>query len=183
MDLRDIARAGRRQPRRRELPLGRNVERPGERTLDRLQALTGKPVLDSHYFDAPNRRGRRSTAWMPARLASNADIGGDAGMLQLVLGEGCGRVRPSTSMCTTTQAATSSRSEREARDELRTASAAATLGCADDFDALARLRCCSARAGRMRRGARTASRPTALPSSPIAAARTSGRSSARSRHP
>ena len=26
--------------------------REGERTIDRLQALTGKPVVDSHYFDA-----------------------------------------------------------------------------------------------------------------------------------
>lgn len=57
----------------------------GERTLDRLQALTGKPVLDSHYFDA--RIGAGTLGGTEAgTLASNADIGGDAGMLQLVLG-------------------------------------------------------------------------------------------------
>lgn len=57
----------------------------GERTLDRLQALTGRPVLDSHYFDA--RIGAATLDGMDAgALASNADIGGDAGMLQLVLG-------------------------------------------------------------------------------------------------
>lgn len=57
----------------------------GERMLDRLQALTGRPVLDSHYFDA--RIGAATLDGMDAgALASNADIGGDAGMLQLVLG-------------------------------------------------------------------------------------------------
>jgi len=60
--------------------------RQGERTLDRLQALTGRPVLDSHYFDA--RIGVADPDGIDAgALASNADIGGDAGMLQLVLGD------------------------------------------------------------------------------------------------
>jgi len=61
------------------------TSRQGERTLDRLQRLIGKPVLDSHYFDA--RIGAASDA-DGAMTASNDDaIGGDAGMLQLVLGD------------------------------------------------------------------------------------------------
>ncbi|MFL6591600.1 MAG: hypothetical protein ACJ8GK_02680 [Luteimonas sp.] len=59
--------------------------RQGERTLDRLQALTGRPVLDSHYFDARIGAGTLDGT-DAAVLASNADIGGDAGMLQLILG-------------------------------------------------------------------------------------------------
>ena len=58
--------------------------RQGERTLDRLQGLIGKPVLDSHYFDAQIGTAADSAGPM---LASNDDaIGGDAGMLQLLLG-------------------------------------------------------------------------------------------------
>jgi len=61
------------------------TSRQGERTLDRLQRLIGKPVLDSHYFDA--RIGAASDD-DGAMIASNDDaIGGDAGMLQLVLGD------------------------------------------------------------------------------------------------
>ena len=61
------------------------TSRQGERTLDRLQRLIGKPVLDSHYFDA--RIGAASDD-DGAMTASNDDaIGGDAGMLQLVLGD------------------------------------------------------------------------------------------------
>lgn len=64
--------------------------REGERTLDRLQALTGHPVLDSHYFDA--RIGSAGLDGSDASaLASNDDIGGDAGMLQMVLGENASR--------------------------------------------------------------------------------------------
>ena len=61
--------------------------REGEHTLDRLQALTGKPVVDSHYFDA--QLGMAALDGADAGvLASNApDIGGDAGMLQVVLGD------------------------------------------------------------------------------------------------
>jgi hypothetical protein len=59
--------------------------RQGERTLDRLQRLIGKPVLDSHYFDAQIGASVDGSAL----LASNDNaIGGDAGMLQLVLGGG-----------------------------------------------------------------------------------------------
>jgi hypothetical protein len=59
--------------------------RQGERTLDRLQGLIGRPVLDSHYFDA--RIGAVSDA-DGGTMASNSDtLGGDAGMLQLVLGQ------------------------------------------------------------------------------------------------
>ena len=58
--------------------------RQGERTLDRLQGLIGKPVLDSHYFDAQIDAGSDGEGTV---LASNdTSIGGDAGMLQLVLG-------------------------------------------------------------------------------------------------
>ena len=55
--------------------------RQGERTLDRLQALVGKPVLDSHYFDAQID----TAAGVRVADAGNTSIGGDAGMLQLVL--------------------------------------------------------------------------------------------------
>jgi hypothetical protein len=57
--------------------------RQGERTLDRLQALVGKPVLDSHYFDAQIGMGGTSLA-----TSDSTGIGGDAGMLQLVLAGG-----------------------------------------------------------------------------------------------
>ncbi|MEO6264226.1 MAG: hypothetical protein ABIO58_04600 [Luteimonas sp.] len=67
--------------------------RQGERTLDRLQHLIGKPVVDSHYFDA---RISMSPSYMPdaatALVATTSGgIGGDAGMLQLVLGDGGAR--------------------------------------------------------------------------------------------
>lgn len=56
----------------------------GERTLDRLQALVGKPVLDSHYFDAQISLADSGVG--DTMLASNtASVGGGAGMLQLVL--------------------------------------------------------------------------------------------------
>lgn len=55
--------------------------REGERTIDRLQQLTGKPVLDSHYFDA-----QLSLASLDGVNAASG-VGGDAGMLQLVLGD------------------------------------------------------------------------------------------------
>ena len=59
--------------------------RQGERTLDRLQRLIGKPVLDSHYFDAQIGAAVDGATL----LASNdSSIGGDGGMLQLVLGGG-----------------------------------------------------------------------------------------------
>lgn len=58
--------------------------RQANRTMDRLQHLIGKPVLDSHYFDA--QIGLAGTADAGTLLASNAGIGGDAGVLQLILG-------------------------------------------------------------------------------------------------
>jgi hypothetical protein len=58
--------------------------RQGERTLDRLQALVGKPVLDSHFFDA--RIGAGSDAGGVELASNDGADGGDAGMLQLVLG-------------------------------------------------------------------------------------------------
>ena len=63
--------------------------RLGERTLDRLQALIGRPVLDSHYFDASIASASDMGASMVA--SNDASIGGDAGMLQLVLGDDASR--------------------------------------------------------------------------------------------
>lgn len=60
--------------------------REGEHTIDRLQALTGKPVLDSHYFDAQIQLASLDDAGM-GRGADASAIGGGAGMLQLVLGD------------------------------------------------------------------------------------------------
>jgi hypothetical protein len=58
--------------------------RQADRTMDRLQRLTGKPVVDSHYFDA--RIGLAGDADAGTLLASNSTVGGDAGVLQLILG-------------------------------------------------------------------------------------------------
>lgn len=58
--------------------------RQADRTMDRLQHLIGKPVLDSHYFDA--QIGMAGGVDAGTLLASNAGIGGDAGVLQLILG-------------------------------------------------------------------------------------------------
>jgi hypothetical protein len=58
--------------------------RQGEATLDRLQALTGRPVLDSHYFDA--QIGPALSADASTLASADNGIGGDAGMLQLLLG-------------------------------------------------------------------------------------------------
>jgi hypothetical protein len=60
--------------------------RQGERTLDRLQALTGRPVLDSHYFDA--QIGPALTADASTVASTDDGIGGDAGILQVLLGGG-----------------------------------------------------------------------------------------------
>jgi hypothetical protein len=61
--------------------------RQGSRTMDRLQQLIGKPVMDSHYFDAQIATGGTGDAG--TLLASTTTtVGGDAGMLQLVLGDG-----------------------------------------------------------------------------------------------
>jgi hypothetical protein len=58
--------------------------RQANRTMDRLQHLIGKPVVDSHYFDAQIGLGGDADAG--TLLASNSNIGGDAGVLQLILG-------------------------------------------------------------------------------------------------
>src|SRR6476469_10136069 len=58
--------------------------RQANRTMDRLQHLIGKPVVDSHYFDA--QIGLAGDAAAGTLLASNSSIGGDAGVLQLILG-------------------------------------------------------------------------------------------------
>ena len=59
--------------------------RQGERTLDRLQHLTGKPVRDSQYFDAQIGFGTGAGSLL-ASADSNGNRGGDAGVLQLLLG-------------------------------------------------------------------------------------------------
>lgn len=59
--------------------------RQGERTLDRLQHLTGRQVVDSHYYDA---RITSSDGFADAGTllaSSSADVGGDAGILQVML--------------------------------------------------------------------------------------------------
>ncbi len=63
--------------------------RQGTQTMDRLQRLIGKPVLDSHYFDAQITMGGEADAG--SLLASSSGIGGDAGVLQLVLGADASR--------------------------------------------------------------------------------------------
>jgi hypothetical protein len=68
--------------------------RQGERTLDRLQALTGSMVIDSHYFDAQIRMSPPLSAMPDAAMLATSDatgIGGEAGMLQLVLDDDAAR--------------------------------------------------------------------------------------------
>jgi hypothetical protein len=63
--------------------------RQGQRTMDRLQQLIGRPVIDSHYFDA---RISSSPFIADADAVMTADASddrpGEAGMLQLTLGNG-----------------------------------------------------------------------------------------------
>lgn len=59
--------------------------RQGERTMDRLQTLVGKPVLDSHYFDAQIAMAGDGGASLAS--SGNDGIGGEAGMLQVVLAD------------------------------------------------------------------------------------------------
>jgi len=64
--------------------------RQGQRTLDRLQQLIGRPVIDSHYFDA-RITSSPFAADADADAVVTADASGrpgDAGMLQLMLGNG-----------------------------------------------------------------------------------------------
>jgi hypothetical protein len=66
----------------------------GERTLDRLQRLVGRPVLESQYFDASiasaGGAGVGTSGFVDGAtlLAGSGD--GGTGMLQLVLGNGEG---------------------------------------------------------------------------------------------
>jgi hypothetical protein len=61
----------------------------GERTLDRLQRLVDRPVLDSQYFDASiSSAGGNGFVDGATLLAGPGD--GGTGMLQLVLGNGEG---------------------------------------------------------------------------------------------
>ena len=55
--------------------------RQGAQTLDRLQRLLDKPVVDSHYFSA--QIATAGGSWQDAA----ATLGADGGMLQLVLGD------------------------------------------------------------------------------------------------
>lgn len=61
----------------------------GQRIMDRLLLLIGKPVVDSHYFDAQISASPlvadADASWVAT--SSNA-IGGSAGVLQVVLGNG-----------------------------------------------------------------------------------------------
>jgi len=60
----------------------------GERTLDRLQHLVGRPVLDTQYYDARIGFADASGFADAATLLADSDDGdGDAGVLQLVIGE------------------------------------------------------------------------------------------------
>lgn len=61
----------------------------GMQTMDRLQRLIGKPVLDSHYFGAQIAMAGDAAAG--SLLASSSGIGGDAGVVQLVLGANASR--------------------------------------------------------------------------------------------
>ena len=56
--------------------------REGERVLDRLQHLVGRPVADIHYFDATISGATQFAS------ASGAFPAGSAGMLQLQVGQG-----------------------------------------------------------------------------------------------
>ncbi|WP_159015532.1 hypothetical protein [Cognatiluteimonas profundi] len=61
----------------------------GRQTMDRLQRLIGKPVLDSHYFAA--QIALAGDADVGSLLASNSGDGGDGDVLQLVLGDHASR--------------------------------------------------------------------------------------------
>jgi hypothetical protein len=60
-----------------------------QRTMDRLQQLIGRPVVDSHYFDAQITSSPFiADAGAPMTADAFDDRPGDAGMLQLTLGNG-----------------------------------------------------------------------------------------------
>lgn len=64
--------------------------RQGRRTLDRLQRLIGEPTVEANYYNAQIAFASPSPdedeAWAP--VSSPGSMGGNAGVLQLVLGQG-----------------------------------------------------------------------------------------------
>lgn len=65
--------------------------RQADRVMDRLQQLTGKPVIDTHYFDARISSSPFGADAGAALVASSGGIGGDAGVMQVVIGNGTTR--------------------------------------------------------------------------------------------
>lgn len=62
--------------------------RQGQRILDRLQGLIGKPVVDSRYFDARISSSPFGADAGASWVATSNGIGGSAGILQVMLGNG-----------------------------------------------------------------------------------------------
>jgi hypothetical protein len=60
----------------------------GQRTMDRLQQLIGRPVIDSHYFDAQITSSPFADTGAVITADASDDRPGGAGMLQLTLGSG-----------------------------------------------------------------------------------------------
>ena len=60
----------------------------GQRTMDRLQALIGRPVLDSRYLDASF--GLVGSGSMLASADTSVPVAAGSGMLQILLGDGDG---------------------------------------------------------------------------------------------
>lgn len=60
--------------------------RQADRVMDRLQQMTGKPVIDTHYFDARISSSPFGADAGTALVASSGGIGGDAGVMQVVMG-------------------------------------------------------------------------------------------------
>lgn len=65
--------------------------RQADRVMDRLQQMTGKPVIDTHYFDARISSSPFGADAGSALVASSGGIGGDAGVMQVVMGNGSTR--------------------------------------------------------------------------------------------
>lgn len=63
----------------------------GDRTMDRLQQMIGKPVVDTHYFDARISSSPFGVDAGTALVASSGGADGDAGVMQVVLGAGSTR--------------------------------------------------------------------------------------------
>lgn len=65
--------------------------RQADRVMARLQQLAGQPVIDTHYFDARiSSSPFGADAGAPLLAASNG-VGGDAGVMQVVMGNGTTR--------------------------------------------------------------------------------------------